>query len=105
MIGFSGSTFLEAAILNIPSILLGNIGTIKRLPNVHCHTDMSSISSKIIQILENDIEENSQKIILNYFKCGIVNGLDVEYYWNLWSLQGGNFDKFYQELIKEIEHN
>ena len=61
MIGFSGSTFLEAAILNIPSILLGNIGTIKRLPNVHCHTDMSSISSKIIQILENDIEEKSQK--------------------------------------------
>jgi len=102
MIGFSGSTFLEAAILNIPSILLGNIGTIKRLPNVHCHTDMSSISSKIIQILDNDIEEKSQKKLLNYFKCGIANGMDVENYWNLWSLKGGNFDKFYKELLKEI---
>ena len=103
MIGFSGSTFLEAALLNIPSILLGNIGTIKRLPNVYCHTDMSSISRKILEILENNSKTNNQKKLLNYFKCGIVNGMDVENYWNLWSLQGGDFNKFYRELIKEIE--
>ena len=104
MIGFSGSTFLEASLLNIPSILLGNIGTVERLPNVYKHNDISTITQKIIYILSVERDPKYNEKLLNYFKCALAHGMDVENYWNLWSWQDGNFNKFYEEIIKEINY-
>ena len=104
MIGFSGSTFLEASLLNIPSILLGNVGTIERLPNVYKHNDISTITQKIIYILSVERDPKYNEKLLNYFKCALAHGMDVENYWNLWSWQDGNFNKFYEEIIKEINY-
>jgi hypothetical protein len=76
-----GTTLFQAAVLFKPVIQLGEIGTTKMLPNVFCHSDMSTLSEKIEVVLSEKIEsEIYDKKLINYIVAAKEVGFDLDYY-------------------------
>jgi hypothetical protein len=105
LIGFSGaSTFLEAAVMKVPAIQLGVSGITSILPNVFSFNDLYNLDKKIIEILKNNIfDEKYEDKIIAYFAAELETGYDEKNFANLWRWKGGNIDKLYNEILKELK--
>ncbi len=104
VIAASGTSVFEASILGKQTIQLGNLGTIRMLPNVYQHSDLKDIKQKIREILNQEVDKNeSHKKMLEYIHAAFVKG---EKY-NLWDndLQKNvNLrKKLFENYFKEIE--
>ena len=57
VIAVSGTSVFEASILGVPTIQLGNLGTIRMLPNVHHVKSLENIREKIENLSKNPIDK------------------------------------------------
>lgn len=80
----NSTTFTEAAFCWKPAIQLGNLGTTLKLPNVFKHTDMTTISSKIKELLKIDLKnEDYERRLENYVAAVYDTGFKFNY-WDVW---------------------
>lgn len=106
IVGPSGTTLTEAAFLNKPAIQLGNCGISLKLPNVFKHTDMTTLTSKIKEVLKKDLHtEEYERRLENYVAAAYDTGFDTDYF-QLWEV-GGDIGKedlwqSYKSEIKKI---
>lgn len=76
----NGTSLVEAAFLRKPVIQLGNLGPTLLLPNVFKHSDLTTISQKIKEILQLDFNSTAyDKDLKNYVSAVFDNGFDVDY--------------------------
>lgn len=76
----NSTTLAEAAFLNKPAIQLGNLGTTLRLPNVQKHTDMTTLTKKIKEVLQTPLNtEKYERHLENYVAAAYDTGFDMEY--------------------------
>lgn len=102
----SGTTLTEAAFLNKPAIQLGNCGISLKLPNVFKHTDMTTLTAKIKEVLKKDLSnEEYERRLENYVAAAYDTGFDADYF-QLWEVGGeeGKEDLWqsYKSEIKKI---
>lgn len=75
-----GTTIAEAAILKKPVIQLGNLGITLKLPNVSRHTDMPTLSQKIKEVLNANLETKEYEQKLENFVAAVFDiGLEINY--------------------------
>lgn len=76
-----GSTTLaEAAFLKKPAIQLGNLGTTLKLPNVFKHTDMTTLSLKIKEVLKIKLgDKEYEKRLENFVASAYDTSLSTDY--------------------------
>jgi len=66
--------------LRKPAIQLGNLGTTLKLPNVFCHTDMTTLSKKIKEVLRVELmTEEYERRLGNYVAAVYDVGFDFDY--------------------------
>ena len=98
-----GNTILaEAALYKIPGIQLGDLGVTLKLPNVWKHTDMTSLSKKIQEVLEVDLNTaDYERRLENFVAAAFDAGFDFKYF-EVWA-KGGDMNILWQIYKKEIE--
>ena len=90
--------------MKVPAIQLGVSGITSILPNVFSFNDLYNLDKKIIEILKNNIfDEKYEDKIIAYFAAALETGYDEKNFANLWRWKGGNIDKLYHEIIKELK--
>jgi hypothetical protein len=105
IIGPSGTTLTEAAFLNKPAIQLGNCGVSLKLPNVFKHTDMTTLTSKIKEVLKMNLSgDEYERRLENYVTAAYDTGFDADYF-QLWEVGGSKEDKekLWQNYKSEIK--
>jgi len=71
----SGTSVFEASILGMQTIQLGNLGTIRMLPNVHPINDIKKIKKKIEELIKNPVnKEENHKLMLEYIHAAFAKG-------------------------------
>ena len=76
----SGTTIAEAAFLRKPVIQLGNLGTTLKLPNVFKHTDTATLSAKIKEVLNINLNTAEyERRLENYVAAVYDIGFNVNY--------------------------
>ncbi len=76
----AGTVSIEAALLKIPVIQLGNLGTNRRLPNVTCHSDLSTMTNVINQVIELDYDtDDYERRLENYVAATYDVGFNDDY--------------------------
>jgi hypothetical protein len=76
----NSTTIAEAAFLKIPAIQLGSLGTTLLLPNVFHHSDLSSLSQKIKEVLTVDLNTDAyDKSLINFVSAVYDVGFDYAY--------------------------
>ena len=96
----AGATVLaEAAFYYIPCIQLGNTGTTLKLPNVFQHTDMPTLSRKIIEVINMDLKNNEyEKKLRNY----VAACFDMEFNLDYESLYHGVGTKSEMNILYDL---
>ncbi len=80
IISMNSTTIAEAAFFNKPAIQFGNSGTTLKLPNVWKHTDMTTLTKKINDVLRTDLNNPEYEHRLeNYVAAAFDAGFDVNY--------------------------
>ncbi len=102
----NSTTIVEASFLKKPAIQLGNLGTTLKLPNVFKHTDMTTISKKIKEVLKINLEtEEYERRLENFVAAVYDTGFDFKYT-TVWEKGKGdnmeNLWKLYKNEIKKI---
>lgn len=107
VIATCGSIVMEAALLGIPVIQLGNLQSSFLLPNVIHHTDLSKLSDIWPYILDKKLQspEYDEKII-QYISLVMQYGISTNYY-EIWEQdKPGDLEPVWQSLMNEInEYN
>lgn len=81
VIASTGTVFAEAAILGVPAVQLGNLGTIKRLPNVVHHSDISTLGEAIERALSIDSNSDDYSSALQRFVAAAYDtGFEHDYF-------------------------
>jgi hypothetical protein len=81
VLSINGTAIAEAAFLNIPAIQVGDLGTTQKLPNVVRHTDMTTLSQKIKQVLAtpqsgNEYERRLENFVAAAYDTGFYHSFD-----------------------------
>jgi len=99
VISHNSTTLAEAAFYNKPAIQFGNLGTTLKLPNIFKHTDMSTLSSKIKEVLDIDLKTDEYKRRLENYVAAVYDAgfklnygkiwegdenADMEYVWQIY---------------------
>lgn len=102
----NSTTLAEAAFYNKPAIQLGNLGTTLKLPNVFKHTDMTTLSAKIKELLKIDLNtEDYERRLENYVAAAYDVGFEFNY-WGVWDRdEKGDMGFLWQMYKNEIEKN
>ena len=80
VISTSSTTNAEAVFYKKPAIQLGNLGTTLKLPNVFHHTDMTTLTKKIKEILTLDLDTQGFEFQLeNYVAAAYDRGFNFNY--------------------------
>jgi len=80
VISTSSTTNAEAAFYKKPAIQLGNLGTTLKLPNVFHHTDMTTLTKKIKEILALDLDTQEFEFQLeNYVAAAYDAGFNFNF--------------------------
>jgi len=80
VISVSSTTAAEAAFYSKPVIQLGNLGTTLKLPNVYHHTDMTTLTSKIKEVIGYNLGSSEYELQLeNYVAAVYDTGFDFRY--------------------------
>ena len=94
VIAVSGTSVFEASILGMPTIQLGNLGTIRMLPNVYHIKSLEEIKEKINYLIKNPVDKKKNHTkMLEYVHAAFVNG----------QKKNISKDDLYTEYSKEIE--
>lgn len=98
IVSLSGTTLAEAAFLKKPAIQLGDLGLTKVFPNVSTHTDLTTLSKKIKEKLDQKLDTSEYtKQLINHvaavydvsYDCdfvGLWRGLTTDKIENLWKM-------------------
>jgi len=100
----SGTTIAEAAFLYKPVIQLGNLGTTLKLPNVFPHSDMTTLSAKIKEVLAANLNSPEyERRLENYVSAAYDVGFSLNYLamWEKRKPEG--LEKFWETYKEEIE--
>jgi hypothetical protein len=100
MISAAGTSIVEAAFLKLPVIQLGRHGLTRHLPNVRLHSDISTITSAIIEhqnLFENSTEYEER--LEQWVAAVLDSGFELDYEKALW---GEGSDQFAQAYMSEI---
>ena len=109
LISATGSTFFEAAIIRKPSIILGSLGDIIKLPNIEKLDEFKNLK----KLIEKKIKENlnTDEYTLNlkkYIKAVLLSGFN-ENYVRVWqkntSLKEDQINYIFDKLNKAIKFN
>ena len=101
-----GTITAEAAFLHIPTIQLGRCGKTLRLPNVFPHTDMTTLTGKLSELLSMDLHtDNYERKLENYVAAAYDTGFDLDYF-GFW-FHGKDIDieelwRFYEQEIERL---
>lgn len=99
----SGTSLVEAAFYQKPAIQLGNLGTTLKLPNVFKHSNMTTLSAKIKEVLKADLNnQDYERRLENYVAAAYDTGLEFNYQ-GLWLEGKGDRDFFWEKYKQEIE--
>ncbi|OGZ34031.1 MAG: hypothetical protein A2Y98_02930 [Candidatus Portnoybacteria bacterium RBG_19FT_COMBO_36_7] len=104
IIAASGTTITEAAFLNKPVIQFGNLGTTLKLPNVFKHSDMTTLSEKIKDVLKINLNiPEYERRLENYVAAAYDTGFDIGYM-TIWEKgKKDKIDALWEVYKKEIE--
>jgi len=102
----NGTTIAEAAFLNKPTIQLGNLGTTLKLPNVFKHTDMTTLTTKIKEVLKIDLNTAEYERRLENFVAAVYDtGFDFKYE-TFWAKgRGDNIENLWAIYRREIKNS
>ncbi|MDH5180891.1 MAG: hypothetical protein OEZ39_09435 [Gammaproteobacteria bacterium] len=105
LIAPTGTIFFEAAVLKLPSILLGDIGTVRLLPNVVLHSDFSTLDGKIVDVLKTKMDEQDyNRKLNNYVAAAYDVGFDINWI-GIWERgEKGNMDDLYKLFYSYVEN-
>jgi len=101
------TTLQEAAFYWKPAIILGDVGTFLLLPNVFRHSDLTSLSKKIKELLRLDLKTSQyEKQLENYVAAALDVGFDINYR-KIWYEKDVTFlkqliNKFTEEIKRNI---
>lgn len=99
----SSTTIAESAFLKVPAIQLGNLGTTLKLPNVFKHTDMTTLTSKIKEVLSINLNNQEyERRLENYVAAVYDTGFDFNYL-RAWERGEGDMEVLWQIYKNEIE--
>jgi hypothetical protein len=88
LVGASGTAFAEAAMLGLAAIQLGDLGTIRLLPNVTHHADVTTLEGRISEVLAMPPGgEDYERRLRNYVAAAYDVGFNDDYY-ALWERGG-----------------
>ncbi|MFH1890123.1 MAG: hypothetical protein ABIJ91_00965 [Candidatus Kuenenbacteria bacterium] len=102
----NSTTLSEAAYYNLPAIQLGDLGTTLKLPNIYRHTDMTTISSKIREILiVNHNTQEYERKLENFVAAVYDTGFNANYIiaWEKGDKQ--EMEKLWEIYKSEIQKN
>jgi hypothetical protein len=105
VVSLSSTTLAEAAFLNKPAIQLSNLGITLKLPNIFKHTDMTTLTSKIKEVLKKDLTgKEYERRLENYVSAAYDTGFDVDYS-KIWKRGGTGKEMaaLWRAYKKEIE--
>jgi len=100
----NSTTIVEAAFLKKPAIQLGNLGTTLKLPNTFKHTDMTTLSARIKEVLKINLEtEEYERRLENFVAAVYDTGFDFPYeiFWA--KGKGSDTEVLWQIYKKEIK--
>lgn len=98
----SSTTIAEAAMLKKPAIQLGDLGTTLMLPNVVRHTDLTTLSSKILDMLALNLNtEAYERNLLYYVAAAYDTGFSFNYI-KAWRKGGSELEEVWQIYQREI---
>ena len=104
-----GTVIFEAAIYRKPVIQFGNMGTTLRLPNVFKHTDMTTISGRIKEVLAIDLHTDEYvRRMENFVAAAFDTSFDANYR-SLWKEGADNqigelWDALREEICRCLEY-
>ena len=103
VIAASGTSIFEAAILEVPVIQLGKLGTTQNLPNVTSHSEIKSLKEKVKTVLNSKIDKYDYFSKLKNFIYA-ANQFGIQYNKNgAWeNSENTILELFYEEFYKEI---
>jgi hypothetical protein len=79
VIAATGTVLVEAAMLRVPTIQLGDLSPTLRLPNVTHHTDLSKLSKVIRQVLKLDFTTSAyEQQLQNYVAAAYDSGFTTD---------------------------
>ncbi len=97
------TTLFEAALCRKPSIMLGDSGIFKLLPNVIKHSDMGTMTLAIKNALSLDTSSlEYERRLENYIAAVYDIGFDFKYQ-KAWERGGEDLEQFWRLYRKEIE--
>ena len=104
VIGPSCTTLAEAAFYRKPAIQLGNLGTTEQLPNVFKHTDMTTLSKKIKELLAVNLDTPEyERRLENYIAAAYDEGFDFNY-WGVWDRgEKENMEKLWDAYKRQLK--
>ena len=81
----SSTSIAEAAFYNKPGIQFGNLGTTLKLPNIQRHTDMTTLSKKVKEVLQLDLHTPEYDRLLENYVAAVYDA-GFEFKWHeVWS--------------------
>jgi hypothetical protein len=104
----NSTTLAEAAFYNKPGIQFGNLGTTLMLPNVFKHTDLSTLSKKIKELVETNLSTPEyEKKLENYIAATYDSSFNVDYIkiWEDGESSGSTNEQLWQVYKKEMLSN
>ena len=104
IISSSGTSIAEAAFYNKPVIQLGNLGITLLLPNTFKHTNMTTLSKKIKEVLAINLHTPEyEEQLENYIAAAYDSGFEFNY-WGVWErCEKEDMDILWQAWKKEIQ--
>ena len=102
----SSTTVSEAAFYRVPSIQLGNLGATLRLPNVFKHTDMTTLSKKINELLGKNLNtQEYERKLENFVAAAYDTGFNLNYF-GLWDrAESADMDALWRVWSEEIKRS
>lgn len=102
VLSISGTPISEAAFLCKPAIQVGDLGTTQKLPNVVKHTDMTTLSSKVKEVLAMPCGgEDYERKLENFVAAAYDVGFPVGYYAN-WDMSQVDFNDIWERYRDEL---
>jgi hypothetical protein len=79
VISITGTVLMEAALLRVPTIQLGDLNPTLRLPNVTHHTDLSTLSKIILEVSKLDLTTPEyEQGLMNYVAAAYDSGFTTD---------------------------
>lgn len=104
VINHNSTTLAEAAFYNKPAIQFGNLGTTLKLPNVFKHTDMTTLSSKVKEVLNINLNTESYESQLENFVAAVFDTGYQLNYTKIWAGdKNADLEFLWRIYKKEIE--